>query len=527
MNPAQDNNGQNDSQPSPNHIAARIAELHDAADRCYQAGDSIKAKNLLKEIITLAPDDMAAHANLGLILHAEGEPTQAIAAYQKAIDLEPCHFHIHFLLGRACRELGYLEDAVVAFNKALQLKPDAVDVLFELGSVYFQQNMTDEAAACFHAILARNPRHGAAHYNLGILAYNLGQFDEAAARYTEALEENPVDADTLFNLALTRQRQHRLAEAAACYEQALAVSPDDPDINFNLGSIYKDLHKPDLAVACLENAVAANPEHGAAHTNLGTLYHMLGRTAEAIRCYQRAVELDHHTAAANHLLASLSGATTEKAPQQYVNDVFDSYADRFDHSLVRELEYRVPGMLRQLLDDHLPDPDHIFASGLDLGCGTGLAGEAFQDRAGRLTGVDLSPKMLGRAADKKIYHTLHQGDLVDFLDRDGALYDLFIAADVFTYLGELTPLFAGLTRRAHPDAWLLFSTERHDGNGYILHQSGRYGHAADYIHTLSLRHGLKVVQHTRTQLRKDKGEWVPGDLYLLKFSPGLHRNKRI
>ncbi len=230
------------------------------------------------------------------------------------------------------------------------------------------------------------------------------------------------------------------------------------------------------------------------------------------------MELGHHAASADHLLASLTGATTEKAPQQYVTDVFDNYAERFDHSLVKELEYRVPTMLRQLMDNRLPAPEHLFADCLDLGCGTGLSGEAFQGRAKRITGVDLSEKMLARAADKKIYHGLHHGDLVDFLDRDAAFYDLFIAADVFTYIGELTPLFAGLTRRAQPNAGLLFSTERHNGNDYILHQSGRYGHAATYIHSLASTHGFEVVQHTHTELRKDKGEWIQGDLYLLKFT---------
>ena len=512
----------NDHQNTAAHTAARVAELHDLAGRCHQTGDIEQAKNLLQQIISLAPEDTAAHANLGLILHTNGDLEEAVPAYQKAIDLEPGHFHLHFLFASANKDLGHLDDAVAALNKALQIKPDAVEALHELGTIFMEQDRAAEATAPFRAILDHDQHNGAALYNLGILSYNLGQFDEAAAWYTQALQENPADPDTLFNLALTRSQQNKPAEAAACYEQALAVSPDDPDINFNLGSIYKDLHKLDRAVTCLQKVVAKNPNHGAAHTNLGTLYHMQGKTDEAVNSYRRAVKLGHHAASANHLLASLTGATTEKAPQQYVTDVFDNYAERFDHNLVRKLEYRVPTMLRQLLDDHLPDPEHLFAKGLDLGCGTGLSGEAFQDRVKQLTGIDLSKKMLARAAAKKIYHALHQADLADFLDREDTCYDLFIAADVFTYIGELTPLFKGLARRAQPNAWLLFSTERHHGDGYILHQSGRYGHAAAYIHTLARIHGFEVMRHTQAELRKDKGEWIQGDLYLLKFdgNPG-------
>jgi len=517
MNPTQENNSPNDHQCAADHTAARVAELHDLADRCHQAGDFEQAQDLLQQIIAIAPGDTAAHANLGLILHTNGDLEQAARAYQKAIGLEPGHFHLHYLFGNASKDLGHLDDAVAAFNKALQLKPDAIEAMHELGTIFMEQDRADEAGASFRAILDHDRQNAAALYNLGLLSYNLGQFDEAAAWYTQALHGNPADPDTLFNLALTRCQQNKPAEAAACYEQALAVNPDDPDINFNLGTIYKDLHKPDRAVACLQKVVAIHPEHGAAHSNLGTIYHMQGRTDKAISCYRRAMELGHHAVSADHLLASLTGATTEKAPPQYVTDVFDNYAERFDHSLVKELEYRVPALLRQLLDDRLSNPEYLFTNCLDLGCGTGLSGEAFQGRAKRITGVDLSEKMLAQAADKHIYQGLHQGDLVDFLDRDATFYDLFIAADVFTYIGDLAPLFGGLTERAQPDAWLIFSTERHNGDGYILHQSGRYGHAAAYIHALARMHGFKVMRHTQTELRKDKGEWIQGDLYLLKF----------
>jgi len=108
MKPAPEKNSQNDHQFSADHAAARIMELHESAGRCFQARDAAQAQDLLRQIIALAPDDAAAHANLGLVLHTSGAPMAAIAAYQDAIALEPGHFHLHFLLGSACKELGLL-----------------------------------------------------------------------------------------------------------------------------------------------------------------------------------------------------------------------------------------------------------------------------------------------------------------------------------------------------------------------------------------------------------------------------------
>ena len=48
---------------------------------------------------------------------------------------------------------------------------------------------------------------------------------------------------------------------------------------------------------------------------------------------------------------------------------------------------------------------------LDLGCGTGLAGLAFQPLAARLDGVDLSPAMIEKARARGIYDHLDVADL--------------------------------------------------------------------------------------------------------------------
>ena len=52
---------------------------------------------------------------------------------------------------------------------------------------------------------------------------------------------------------------------------------------------------------------------------------------------------------------------------------------------------------------------------LDAGCGTGLAGKKLREKASRLVGVDISPKMLIKAEEKGIYDELVEMELVTFL----------------------------------------------------------------------------------------------------------------
>ena len=53
---------------------------------------------------------------------------------------------------------------------------------------------------------------------------------------------------------------------------------------------------------------------------------------------------------------------------------------------------------------------------LDAGCGTGLCGPLLRTRAKRMTGVDLSPKMIEWAAERGIYDRLAAEELTTFLE---------------------------------------------------------------------------------------------------------------
>ena len=82
---------------------------------------------------------------------------------------------------------------------------------------------------------------------------------------------------------------------------------------------------------------------------------------------------------------------------------------------------------------------------LDLGCGTGLSGEAFRPLVDWMEGVDLSPGMIEQARRKNLYDRLDAGDLTESLDahlRADARFNLIVAADVFVYCADLTLIAA-------------------------------------------------------------------------------------
>jgi predicted TPR repeat methyltransferase len=276
--------------------------------------------------------------------------------------------------------------------------------------------------------------------------------------------------------------------------------------------------KGDFAGAAdiLLQTVALAPAFATAWFALGAIRDRLGDHAGAALAFEHTRQLDpddYHGARLQ--LARLGvGKATPAMTQAYVRRLFDQYAARYDTALTENLAYRGPTILREAAERvmHAAARPFHFDSVLDLGCGTGLAGAAFRPICGRLTGVDLSAAMVAKAAEKGCYDRLETADLVDFLEEETGgevRYDLVIAADVFVYVNDLSPIFAAVAPVTAPGGFFAFTAETHAGSGVKLLPTLRYAHAERYLRD-SLRVADFSVSHlAKTSVRSEKG--VPVD----------------
>jgi predicted TPR repeat methyltransferase len=157
------------------------------------------------------------------------------------------------------------------------------------------------------------------------------------------------------------------------------------------------------------------------------------------------------------------GSRLDALSPAYVARLFDDYAARFDAHLAGELGYRGPELIAAALERL---DSRRFSRCIDLGCGTGLAGAALRERVDTLIGVDLSPRMIARARESRLYDSLEVGDAIAFLASQPARgADLVIAADALAYIGDLGPLFSAAGCALAPGGLLAVSVEAMDGIG--------------------------------------------------------------
>jgi predicted TPR repeat methyltransferase len=213
----------------------------------------------------------------------------------------------------------------------------------------------------------------------------------------------------------------------------------------------------------------------------------------------------------------------DAAPSAYVAALFDAYAPTFDQTLIERLAYSAPTLLAALARAAQPEATpHRFARALDLGCGTGLAGEALRRDIGYLEGVDIAEGMLAQAREKGAYETLVHADLFAHLLSSNEKFDLVLASDVFTYMGDLSRVMRAIAARLAPGGLLALAVEKGGPADWVVRESLRFAHSADYLKRVAADAGLAVAAMQEAILRKDRGADIEGLLALMKAPTGVN-----
>ena len=128
--------------------------------------------------------------------------------------------------------------------------------------------------------------------------------------------------------------------------------------------------------------------------------------------------------------------------------LYDDWADDYDDDLLRDKGYSGPEETAKVVAEALADRS---ASLLDVGCGTGLVGEALAPFGfTAVDGVDLSPGMVERARAKGAYRNLFVGDLLAGLELPDGAYDAAVGVGVFSVSHIAVPALEELLRLVRP-----------------------------------------------------------------------------
>jgi predicted TPR repeat methyltransferase len=466
-------------------MTARSTTAHERGNAHVARGEWNDAVRCYREAVAASPGDSGTHIALAFALTQAGDNPSAQDALREAVAIDPTQADAHYLLAQIAEGSGDSRRAVAHLRDAIRHRPGFYEAHREL----IQTSLGWDAAGA---------REAAAH----------------------AVELFPQDAEFWFYLGTLNRQAGDHAGAVVCLERACAIRPDALPPRAAIAKLLAEQKRFAEALPHCESWAALAPQDADAHMTLGSAQSETGNTAQAVASYRRSLAIRPH-AGIDYIVACLTGQTPDRAPDEYVAQLFDTYAADFDSHLVGTLKYGIPkeivGLIIRASARKIDDV-------LDLGCGTGLMGAELAATASNLVGVDVSEKMLEKARARNLYKRLVKGDLVEMMTGEPAsAYDVVVATDVFVYVGKLDASFAQARRVLRPQGSFAFSVEAAASgdhatvvNGYILHQQGRYAHTKEYLEALAASNGFAPVDFRRTVVRENRGVPVPGYIAVLR-----------
>lgn len=428
-------------------------------------------------------DDAHAQLQAGRTRVAESRFQSVVAEFPEAADA-------YFQLAILRYDDQDLQGAVQYFQSYLKLQPNVAEVHFNVGTLLTALKRSREAIEAFQHALRLQPDLAEAHNNLGILYRDLGEIAQAEQHFREAIEINPKFVAAVVNLGTTLTRRRAGEETLEVCRRACELNPDLPE----------------------------------AHLALGLALELEGQSEEAERVLMEAARLRPDSEIWRYHLAAARGlAPPAAAPEEYVASLFDAYAPRFDEHLRGRLQYQTPERIASAIRDCVEHPP---GAALDLGCGTGLCGEAIRSIVDRLEGIDLSAGMIEQATQRGCYDELVVSGISDYLEGKSDEYDLIVSSDVFIYIGDLADTFARVAKALRPGGLFVFSVEATDAEtdsltpdiGYRLNSTRRYSHSLSYLQRLAIDHRLTERHAAKEVLRMQAGEDVFGWVVVLQKS---------
>jgi len=409
---------------------------------------------------------------------------------------------------------GRLAEAEKGYLEVLRKKPDWGPVLNALGTVFLDRSQPDKAQKVFEKAAELRPPYLPACYNLARLKQRDNDHKGAISIYRAILERRPDYGQAWNNLGIAQREIGDQDEALSCFQRAVEFAPDMAEAWNNLGVSQDEFNMIQDASKSYRKAIEIRSDYASAHFNLGVSLQKLRLFKEAEDHYKKVLETKPDDEAAKFMLQSLgTSETPDAAPAEHVRRIFDRCAGTFERILVKELEYKTPGLLFDLVRPYLTEEMNV----LDLGCGTGLGSQLYRPFAKRLIGVDVSSKMLEKAEEKKIYDELKVFDILcnwEFSQK----FDLIYSSDVFVYFGNLDPIIRSVSSYLVYGGIIAFSVERLEDNSteYRLFPSGRYAHSRTYIQDCLRRHGLHLIEEAKADIRKESENQVKGLLIVAK-----------
>jgi tetratricopeptide (TPR) repeat protein len=257
-----------------------------------------QAENYLEEkFSSINPEDAEFYYGRGLAYAKQGNFTQAICDYTKAIKLKPKNGFAYVNRGHVYFNQGNFSQAITDYTKAIEMNPQNVELYYSIrGIAYEKQGNFSLAITDFNKVIEINPKYAKAYNHRGNTYSKQGNFTQAISDYTKVIEISPKDANAYYFRGFANYKRGNDAQAISDCNKVIEINPQSTEVLGNAyhvrGNIYFKQGSLLQSLSDFTKAIEINPKNVVAYNNRGNVYKEQGNLPQAFDEYNKAIELN-------------------------------------------------------------------------------------------------------------------------------------------------------------------------------------------------------------------------------------------
>ncbi|CAF1171859.1 unnamed protein product [Adineta ricciae] len=275
----------------------------------HKLGEFDKAEQLYLLLLGQTANDLEnihTYCELGVIKNAQGDYSQAICFYKKALEMtertlpvtDPWFTNLYSNIAQVYQKMGQYSNALDFYQKILLIHQ--------------------------RLLLSNDPALAKSHNNIGELHYQIGEHSQALLHYEKCLEiqhgtlpaNHPALAITYNNIGSVYANMGEYSKAFSSHEKALQIRQKTLPANHpniaqsynNLGLLYNSMGDYPKAISFLEKALqiqqqslpSNHPNLASLYNNIGMLFYNMGEYSKALSYYEKTFTIQQHSLADNH-----------------------------------------------------------------------------------------------------------------------------------------------------------------------------------------------------------------------------------